>query len=265
MTPRACAVFLLLLALGAGMPARAGEGCAEEAFTDRIREAEAGRIVLESGRVLRLADIRLADETAALRRLGSLQGAEVAGSASAAADRWGRRRARLLLAQGGADLAGQLVGEGLAMVDPGEEDDLCRPSLLATEDEARAAGRGIWAREAPLAAKDPEAIAERAGRFAVIEGRIVSVGERARWTYLNFGRDFARDFAVSIPRRRWDRMKREGLSASALTGRRVRVRGIVEMRRAPGMEIATADVIERLGETASGGTAPAGARRRESR
>ena len=44
----------------------------------------------------------------------------------------------------------------------------------------------------------------------------------------------------------------ETVAASALTGRLVRVRGIVEMRRAPGMEIATAAVIERLDEAASG-------------
>ncbi|TDR87064.1 thermonuclease family protein [Enterovirga rhinocerotis] len=262
---QARALCLVWLALAAAAPANAA--CEDGIVDGRIARIEVDRIVLEEGEVLRLADIRPADETATARRLAPLRGARVSGTKAGTEDRWGRRAARLVLTEGGTDLAQSLVAEGLAIVDPGEQDGLCRRGLLAVEDDARRRRVGMWESEIPLPAADPAVIASSVGRFALVEGRIVSVGERTRWTYLNFGRDFARDFAVSIPRRRWDEMKRRGLSAAALRGRRVRVRGIVEMRRAPGMEIATADVIEQLeddapdtGRKAGRGARPGGAR-----
>lgn len=240
---------LLLAALPA--PARGGDAarCGEEAWEDRLLRVEPrGDLATASGKLLRLADLRLGEDAAAI--LAAFEGEAIAVSAGAG-DRWGRRAARILLAQDGTDLAVLLLREGLALVDAGEAGALCRPALLAEEAQARRKGEGVWA-SILLPAGDPAALAARAGGFAVVEGVVLSVGERARRTYLNFGPDFRRDFAVSIPRRNWEEMKRAGLSAAALRGRRIRVRGLVEMRRAPAMEITSAEMIEWRGMEGEG-------------
>lgn len=234
--------FLLLVVAAPALAQVSAGRCDGEVWPDRLsRIEEHGDLRTASGRLLKLVDIRL--DTAARARLASLEGEAIAVGAAGAADRWGRLPARVLLSRDGTDLAALLLRDGLALVDVGERDGLCRPGLFEAEAEARREGRGWWA-SIRLPADEPDAVAARAGRFAVIEGVVVSVGERARWTYLNFGRDFRRDFAVSITRRNWDAMKRAGLSAAALKGRRIRVRGVIERRRAPGMEIASPDMIE---------------------
>lgn len=230
--------------------------CAAERSTDRIAALGAGsEVALASGRGLRLLDVRLAEGGAddeQVRRLRSwlatLAGQEVAVRAAGPPDRWNRLPAAIeLVGSGGRrlDLAEILVGEGWALVDPGERDALCRPDLLALEERARRGRVGLWRDgRLPLAARDPEAIRAAAGRFAVIEGRVASVGERRERTYLNFGRDFSRDFAVTIPRRLWAAMKREGVSAATLEGRHVRVRGLLEIRRAPTLELVSTEMLE---------------------
>lgn len=73
---------------------------------------------------------------------------------------------------------------------------------------------------------------------------MLSVGERRSRTYLNFGRDYARDFAVTVSKRAWSRFTGRGLGAEALRGRLVRVRGVIEIRRGPVMELWVPDMLE---------------------
>ena len=82
--------------------------------------------------------------------------------------------------------------------------------------------------------------------MALVEGEILSVGERRDRTYLDFGRDWSRDFHVTVPKRVWAAMVKAGEPASSFKGRRVRVRGIVEMRRGPSIELTEPALLERL-------------------
>ena len=234
---------------------------AGEPARDRVARVEpGGDVVLASGGAVILADVRMSDALGAPIGPGRpgpiawLVGAEVELLPLGAPDRWGRRTAILRLAGPASptsrpvDVAELLVAEGLARVDPGERDELCRPDLLVLEGAARGHRLGIWAAGGePLPAGEPERLRERAGHFVLVEGRVASVGERDARTYINFGRDFARDFAATVPKRNWDAMKRAGLSAAALTGKTVRVRGILEVRRAPSVEILSADLVEIVG------------------
>lgn len=253
--PAKCGARGLAVALGLALALSGAAGaraCTGETFVAELQAvSDEGDLVLADGRRLAAFDLRLRDlvepggAPAAAAFRNSLAGAAISVVAGPA-DRWGRLPARIRLGRGeaGVDLAELLAGEGFARVDPGEREALCQPGLLAIEEKARAARRGGWAVWPVLDAGKPDALREQAGRFAVMEGRILSVGERRDRTYLNFGRDFSRDFAVVLPRRAWAAFKRRTKDAAGLRGRIVRVRGLLEMRRAPSMEIVAVDVLE---------------------
>ncbi len=161
-------------------------------------------------------------------------------------DRWGRAHVDAVT-DGGLDLTGGLIEAGLAAVDAGERDSLCRPALLAVEAAARAAQRGLW-RETPPPVRDGAALRARLGRFVVTEGPILNIGERPRRTYLDFARRGEDGLTVTVSKRTWRQLQERGLSAATLRGRRVRVRGVLESWRGPTLDIASADMIEVLDE-----------------
>jgi hypothetical protein len=84
------------------------------------------------------------------------------------------------------------------------------------------------------------------GRFAVVEGRVLSVRQAGATTYLNFGRNWMRDFAVTISRRTMPAIEASGLAPKSLESRRIRVRGWVEARTGPRIELLRAGQIEIL-------------------
>jgi len=155
------------------------------------------------------------------------QGPVTAAWASSAPDRYGRRRGYVFA--GGQSVETMLLAAGLAEARwrPGEE--ACFASFAAVEDQAIAAGRGIWALPAfrPLAANDPSLAAEN-GLYRLVEGRVDSVGYGSRMIFLDFGRDFRRDFTVMVPQAVAAEMAAAGQPADTLVGRFVRVRGVIE-------------------------------------
>ncbi len=144
-----------------------------------------------------------------------------------------------------------VVSAGLAFVDSGETDVLCRPALLALEAPPRRAGLGVW-REAVFDAVDGAALRAREGRFTVVQGRILHVGDRAQRVYPHFVRRGGDGLSVTVSKRTWRRVLERGLSAADLRGRPVRVRGVIEVRRGPAFEIAAADLIEMVDEADRG-------------
>jgi hypothetical protein len=236
-------------------------GCADPAAADTVASiTDEGEFVLASGLRLRLADLRPLLAGAAVSKLQGWMAGLVSQRVAVAAgppDRWGVAQGRLGLRVGAADrqidVAELLVGEGFAVVDAGEQDALCQPALLRLEAAARAEGRGLW-RESDLvvAADDTAALARHVGHFAIAEGRVVSVGERAQRTYLNLGRFGSGALTLTLPKRSWAVLRARGVTGETLRGKRVRARGLVEMWRAPVMEIVAPDMLEVLppaGET----------------
>lgn len=235
--------------------------CEAKPAADRVVSVtEHGELRLASGGLAKLSGIRLATDPGergrALARLRASAGLEAQTAAlGTSVDRWGRTPAIVVISrEGGAtDLARDLVASGLALVDGGEADQLCRSDLLGFERGARDSGLGLWGADPDrvVSAEDLVRLRQRIGGFAVVEGRIRSVGERSRRTYLNFGRDWADDFTVTIPQPAWDTMRHRGMTAGTLRGRRIRVRGIVEDWRGPAITLGSADLLEILEGEAS--------------
>ena len=161
-------------------------------------------------------------------------------------DRWGRLPALIAVpdAPWPEGVAGRLVAEGLALARPAGLPAPCRRGLLAREAAAAKTGGGGQA--ALLQGDDPAAILAIEGRFAVVEGRIRSIGRRSARLYLNFGTIWSEDFTVSIGNRFLRNLEASGMTGATLEGRRVRVRGVVARSGGPLIEVTTPWDIERL-------------------
>jgi endonuclease YncB( thermonuclease family) len=247
--------YAVLLAT-AGAPAMAG-GCAlppqGEGRVVEIIDARTFR--LQDGRDIRLAGIEpavaggaTANPTAALSAI--IAGREVVlRGEDDSPDRYGRQPALVFLAASDTPVQSLLLAQGDALLAATVTDSDCASILGHAEADARQARRGIWAD--PTAIKNSESpgdILTGIGRFTVVEGKILSVRQAGATTYLNFGRNWTRDFAVTIPKRTIPAFEAAGIMLKSLENRRVRVRGWIEARGGPRIEVLRVGQIELLGE-----------------
>jgi hypothetical protein len=82
----------------------------------------------------------------------------------------------------------------------------------------------------------------------VVEGRVLSVRQAGATTYLNFGRNWTRGFAVTIPKRMIAAFGAVGIVLKSFENQKIRVRGWIEARGGPRIEVLRVGQIERLGE-----------------
>ena len=161
-----------------------------------------------------------------------------------ARDRYGRLVAGVRR-DDGLSVQDALVRRGLARVLPGLGDSTLAASLLASEDAARRAGRGIWA-DARFRVRTPDALAADVGSYQLVEGRVVQAMRVGPRLYLNFGDDWQTDFTVVIAARALKHFD-FGVDPARLAGRTVRVRGIIEDLNGPLIEIDEPAALEVLG------------------
>ncbi|MEK0081585.1 thermonuclease family protein [Benzoatithermus flavus] len=190
---------------------------------------------LDDGRCVRLAGVLVPPEAGPDTVLGAVLGQEVRlEPAAPPADRHGRLRAQVL---GRGWLQGELVRAGLAVVDPASDvPDATLAALLALEHEARAANRGVWARGeiGPFPAGRVEA---PVGRYVLVRGRVQGVTRARAFVYVNFGRDWRRDFTVRADLEDARRFARQGLDLDRLVGRELLVRGWLLEANGPMIEL----------------------------
>lgn len=163
-------------------------------------------------------------------------------------DRYGRIRAHVFVGAGHSErwLQRVLVAAGHARVAARVGERACAAALLREERAARAAKLGLWGDPYYVvrsAERASELRAER-GRFTIIEGRVLSVRESGGTVYVNFGRQWTEDFTVTIAKRNERIFVAAGLEPKTLAGRRVRVRGWVEERGGPWIEVTRPEQIE---------------------
>jgi hypothetical protein len=95
-----------------------------------------------------------------------------------------------------------------------------------------------------MRAEDPAAVAAARGRFAIVEGKVLSVRESGNTIFVNFGRRWTEEFVVTIAKRNERAFAAAGIAPVRLQGRRVRVRGFVEQRGGPWIEAAHPEQLE---------------------
>ena len=255
-------LFLACLLAFCALPVRAAP-CGDPASQGLrvVAVDERLEITLEDGRRLRLAGIEGPRPSAANPRRPAQARDQLRGwllrpdlrvdleLLAAVPDRWNRLPARLFApgGDGGAQsVAEALVEAGLARV---EIDPLARPCLrplLALEAKARREGLGLWRDPAftVAAAADRAGLAARAGEVVLVEGLVSGVGATASRTYVNFGPIRTIDFAATVGRNNLAAFEKSGVPLGSISGKVVRVRGLLETQFGPQIELVDPEAIE---------------------
>jgi endonuclease YncB( thermonuclease family) len=217
--------------------------------------------VLDDGREVRLAGIEVPPvprpgETGPRARAGAVaRGALEAMLADrqveigrGPTDRYGRTIAYVNVVVDGGRLpvSHAMVAGGHARVAAQLEPAGCATELLGYEREARTAKLGLWADPyyAMLEAGSGAALLAERGHFTLVEGRVLSVRESGSIIYLNFGRRWSDALTVTISKRNERMFTAAGMTPKRLEHRRLRVRGWIEERNGPQIEVTRPEQIE---------------------
>ena len=209
---------------------------------------------LDDGREVRLAGIELPAakakpaEASALAALIAGRDVTLHGE-SDMPDRHGRQPAFVYLDSAATSVQSQLLAQGAALASMGATDKDCAVELASAEAAARRTRRGIWSGTSVIKnTESPGDILADVGRFRVVEGRVLSVRTAGATTYINFGRNWTQDFAVTISRRMMVTLETAGVTVKSLERRRIRVRGVIERRGGPRIEVLRVGQIEVVGD-----------------
>ncbi len=133
-------------------------------------------------------------------------------------------------------LQGAFLRNGKALLNGSSENisSRCLATMRKAEHQAIASKVGLWSqKEAILTANQIDQLTNRIGFFSIIEGKVLSVGNRKRRLYLNFGQNWSQDFTLSVVKKGKGAFKGSLDLLTGLKGKTVRVRGVLEQRQGP--------------------------------
>jgi len=230
-----------------------------------VQVTDGDTIVLDSGLVVRLIgtqapklplgreafpawplaeDAREALEKLALHRQVHL------GYGGEEVDRYERALAHMFVETDNGEVWAQLymVENGLARVYSFPDNRKCLDQLFAGEGRARAGRLGIWANAyySTRAADRPGDLLDRVGHYELVEGQVLLAEKNGSRVYLNFGRFWKEDFTAVIEAPALRLFAGGGFDPLMLEGALVRIRGWVDDRDGPRIEITHPEQIEVL-------------------
>ncbi len=221
-----------------------------------IVQADAkGGLVLDDGRKLRLSDVWMATPDNLLRQV---IGREIIPyPAAKQPDRTGYLPAHIIVKPDvtmpyAGWLQADLLARGQAFLYIYPDQTSCAEALYSSEKSAQMAGIGIWkldlSQKYPIfSTGDMEpffvgtvehlTIERAAGRYGIIRGVVLSTGSAGRWRYLNFGQNYAQDFTVRMTAGVEKHFVDIGFPLQALKSRRVEIRGVIQSKGGPMIDI----------------------------
>jgi hypothetical protein len=130
----------------------------------------------------------------------------------------------------------------------------CRAVLIASEDSARVQKLGLWGDPyyAVLTAADNAGFTKRAGSLVVAEGRVASVETSLYRTKLIFagersGSHGGQILSATILPRTIKILEAHGVHVTSLSGQMLRIRGLLDLRFGPDIEILGPDDFDVIG------------------
>ena len=146
-------------------------------------------------------------------------------------------------------LQAALVSSGKARAISFAQTRACSSQLIKMENAARRVGQGLWAHAAYAVrrATDTEKLSRHEGTLQIVEGRVREVRAVGRRTFINFGARWQDDFTLILEGRARTRFRRDSFDVTALAGRRIRVRGWIELWNGPAIRLTHPEEIEVVG------------------
>jgi micrococcal nuclease len=141
-----------------------------------------------------------------------------------------------------------MVAQGFARVYSFPDNRACLDLLFAAEGKARLAGLGIWRDPyySIRAADAPGQLLNRVGQYELVEGRVFVAEKVGGRVFLNFGRFYKEDFTATIEAPALRLFADSGIDPLALENAFVRIRGWVDDRDGPRIEVTHPEQIEVL-------------------
>ncbi len=159
--------------------------------------------------------------------------------------RWGARVVTAERVGEAQTLQHHLIAMGAARVAPQSDNLELIDQLLAAEEAARTARKGLWALPA-YGIFDADKADGAVGRFHLIEGVLHGVAKVKSRFYINFGTDYKTDFTASATSRLYRKWAGQGFDLASLTEARLRIRGFVEAINGPSIALTHRRQIEVL-------------------
>jgi micrococcal nuclease len=189
-------------------------------------------------------------EQAAILALTSLaQGRTVTLFGGRETDRYGRILAHAMVETAGKPewLQGALLEQGMARAYGSSVEAGCLQALIARERPARDALRGLWSNPAYRVrnAEMPDDLVPLRHTFQVVSGTVTATSQARGQIILSFGERRRSGFSVTF--RRTDQPLPGGARPKDLNGRAVLVRGWIDLRAGPIIDIDAGGHIEQIG------------------
>lgn len=162
-------------------------------------------------------------------------------------NRMGHELAHLVRSDDDIWAQGVLLRLGLARVKTSIVNTDMAEQMLALEGSARNEGLGFWGEDDYRVLSDDEA-ESAIGKFAIVEGQIESVALKKNRIYINFGKDWKKDFTVSIAPEDKRIFSKAGIDPLGWGGQTIRVRGSIRHYNGPYMEVTHPAAIEFIKE-----------------
>lgn len=181
-------------------------------------------------------------------------------TAGRAEDRYGRKLAHLFVDRDGerAWVQGELLSGGHARAYGLPGSYACMRELLAHERAARDAGSGLWANAAYAirSARATRDLLRRRNSYELVVGKVAKVATTKARTYINFGADWRSDFTAGIEQRVLKANPAWAATLAGLEGKRVEVRGWIQYRNGPYIDIEDPSQIAPVDDSLPGRSPP---------
>jgi endonuclease YncB( thermonuclease family) len=182
-------------------------------------------------------------ETRAIEALKALVGGKSVSLATAGrgADRYGRKFVHLFVEMNGERVwvQGKMLSSGNARAYGLPGSYACISELMAHEKAARDVGVGLWghAAYAVRSARATRDLLRRRNSYEIVAGTVANVTATKARTYINFGANWRSDFTAGIETRVLRADPVWAKSLEGLKGRRVEVRGWIQYRNGPYIDV----------------------------
>lgn len=175
---------------------------------------------------------------------------------TARSDRYGRLIAHVFVERDGVRqwVQGRMLRDGHARAHDLAGNFVCAEELIAHERQGRELRAGLWSNAAyrERSAFRTRELLRLRSTFQLVTGRVHKVAETKSAIYLNFGADWRADFTAGFKTGRNALATPERTElVRQLEGRMVRVRGWIERRNGPYIEIEHASDIETIDDAAA--------------